>query len=589
MEVTSHKSAQKPPDPPGHGRIRKQAIDDFLSDLSPWDILYLRGRIRNATIELSGLQDTPPEIICLILSHLSLADYRACRQVCRAWARAWSQGSVLTRACQDFFPGLLEACPTTPSTQLFSLAAKKRVKWQRPFSKHTWMRWNKGVGRIFAELTPPSQTGPAPVDSWYPSVYGREKLAWQPSVDRVIVDDLRTKQRLRLLPPGGAMSGTRFRPVAIGDQLLVMIDARQPNRKIYIANLVTKEWVTVSLSGPFATAHVEAKTVGIGTTTGQVIVFIWCGGTTQMDLSKVQTCPPNSERLFGGVAHVLPHPTQANVVFAVWACSKKIKKIKQISFNVVKFEDGQPVWWATEPIPNPRRHANPDCNQENYLGLSFTCKMSDSHGSFALGIYRGQNAVHTTPTLCYGCLPARRAGDWGAVSFNVLTQTFKHYEYKSSRPDLVWIGRPQSHLAAGRDLIFVDAHLWNEDLLLAASTADENMRVDLHLQTMRPLGSGSSGEPHWAPIGLRDSVHSARTRIFQDDDFVVVPTIGGVVMFEPSDSPSEGRPVDDFTESQSLHPPRPSNGWKSDKMILIKDNPAPLSPAARLNLARTSG
>lgn len=329
------------------------------------------------------------------------------------------------------------------------------------------------------------------------------------------------------------------------------------------------------------------------------MVFTWGGKTTQLDLTKVQTCPPGSERLFGGVANVLPHPTQDNVVFGVWACSRKISSeytdylckqalnkadFKQISFVVIKFEDGQPVWWATEDIPNPRRHANKECNQESYLGLSFACRKSDNCGSFALGIYRSQNQVQTLPGICYGCLPATRVGDWGAVSFNVLTQTFKHYEYRSSRPDLLWIGSPQPHLTVGRELLFVDAHLWNEDLLLAASTADGNMRIDLHLQTIHPVGSGFSGEPRWAPIRLRDSVHAARTRIFQDDDFVVVPTIGGVVMFEPSDSPSEGRPVDDYVDS--LDTPQPLDRWKSETLILIKDDPAPESPSARASLLR---
>ncbi|RSL60817.1 hypothetical protein CEP53_005323 [Fusarium sp. AF-6] len=603
MQITTDQSFQRPPSSSSHSSTKKQAIDDFLADLSPWDILYLRGRIRDATIVLSGLQDLPPELVCLILSYLSVQDFQACRLVCTAWATAWTQDSVLARACRNFFPGLLETYPTTPGRQLFSMAVKKRKKWQRPFSKYTWMRWNQGVSSIFRESTPPSALGPVPVDSWYPSLYAKEKLAWQPSLDRVIVDDLRTRERHRFLPPGGAMSGTRFRLVCISDQLLVMREANQPNRKIFIANLATKEWKTISLPGPFATGHAEAKTVGIGTSTGQVVVFVWGGKTTQLDLTKVQTCPPESERLFGGVANVLPHPTQDNVVFAVWACSRKILSeyidsfckqalnnadFTQISFVVVKFENGQPVWWATEDIPNPRRHANKDCNQERYLGLSFACRKSDNCGSFSLGIYRSQNQVQTLPGICYGCLPARRIGDWGAVSFNVLAQTFKHYEYRSSRPDLLWVGCTQPHLVTGRELLFVDAHLWNEDLLLAASTVDGNMRIDLHLQTIHPVGSGFSGEPRWAPIRLRDSaVHAARTRIFQDDDFVVVPTIGGIVMFEPSDSPSEGRPFDDFVESTDT--PQPLDRWKSETLILIKDDPVPESPTGRNALSRLVG
>ncbi|KAJ4321150.1 hypothetical protein N0V84_005502 [Fusarium piperis] len=593
MQNTTDRSIQRSLASPGHARTKRQVIDDFLADLSPWDILYLRGRVRGVVVVLAGLQDLPPELIYLILPYLSIQDFQACILVCRAWAAVWTQNSVLARACRKFFPGLLETYPTMPGGQLFSLACKKRNKLQRPFSKHNWLRWDQGDSPIFLEPTPPSQPGPAPVDSWYPSLYAKERLAWQPGLDRVIVDNLCTRERLRFLPPGGAMEGTRFRLACLSDQLLVMREVNQPNRRMFIADLATKEWKTISLPGPFATAHAEGKTVGIGTSTGQIVVFNWDGKTTQLDLANVQTCPPESERLYGGVANVLPHPTQENVVFAVWVCSRRISSeytdhlckqaqnkadYKQISFVVVKFEDDQPVWSATEDLPNPRRH-NKDCRQEGYLGLSFACKKADSHGCFALGIYRTQNQTQALPSVCYGCLPAKRVGDWGAISFNVFTQSFKHYEYKSTRPDLLWLGSPQPHRTTGRELIFVDTHLWNEDLLLAASTADEDMRIDLHLQLMHPVGSGFSyaGEPYWAPIRLRDKEHAAKTRIFQDDDLVVVPTIGGVAIFEPSDSLSRGRPVDDISQSQNRS--RPLNGWESETLIVIRDDPAPGDPS----------
>lgn len=235
MQTATDRQVQRPLASSSHTRTRIQVIDDFIADLSPWDILYLRGRISDATIVLSGLQDLPPELICLILSYLSIRDLQACILVCRAWAAAWTQDSVLSRACRSFFPGLLETHPTTPGGQLFSMAIKKRNKWQGPFSKHNWVRWNQGVSSVFHEPTPPSQPGPAPVDSWYPFLYAKEKLAWQPDLDRIIIDDLRTRERQRLLPPGGATQGTRFRLVCISDQLLVMREASQPNRTMSVS------------------------------------------------------------------------------------------------------------------------------------------------------------------------------------------------------------------------------------------------------------------------------------------------------------------------------------------------------------------
>ncbi|KAF4990643.1 hypothetical protein FDECE_14308 [Fusarium decemcellulare] len=560
-----------------HGRVKKEAIDRFLSDLSPWDLLYLRGKLRNTTIILSTLVDLPPEIICLVLSYLDINDFRSCRLVSKAWAATWTQDAVFLWACRQFFPGFLETYHTMPGKQLYSLAIKKRNKWHRPHCKFKWIRWNQRFNRIFNETPPPSsQSGAQFVDVVYPFLYAREKLAWQPSLGQVIVDDLRNRKRQRFLPQDGAMSGTQFRVVAISYQLLVLVGVGfgRPERTMYIVSLATKEWKTVSLPGPFGTAHVDLHTVSIATRTGQIMVFVWGGKTTQLDLSTVETGVNDSLRLFGGLPNVLPHSKKANVVFAVWACTRPIgERLQRVTYVVVKFEDGRAVWRAEESIPNSVRHGHKECCKECWLALSFACRKSDNHGSFALGIYRLQGEGRPTPDICADCMPTNRTGEWGALTFNVLTQTFKHLEYRCTRPDIVWGGGGVS--LAPR---FTDVHLWNEDLLLATTTIDDDCHINLNMLTMHPLGSRTFASPAWTPIRLRNLHQAVRTQVFQDDDFVVVPTMGGVSIFEPSDSPSRGMPIDNVVVTPAAGDPRVIDHLQTTMWVELKQRPGENRP-----------
>ncbi|KAF4981383.1 hypothetical protein FZEAL_2813 [Fusarium zealandicum] len=591
ISISKDHSSQKLMTSPGHLTSQKAAIDRFLSDLSSWDLLYLRDKIRNTTITLSGLDDLPLELIGLVLSFLDLDDYRACNLVSKAWHRSWTHDGVLGCALRQFFPGLMETYPSTLSKPLFSLALKKRLKWQQTHRRCQWIPWDEGLSRDFTE-PPTSQTNTKRVGAPYPFMYANNKLAWQPQLDRVIVDDLQTRVRQRYLPPGGAQSGIYFQLAAISDQLVVLVENAQPYRKIFVADLATKEWKTLLLPGPYATAHMEHRTLAVVTKTGQIMVFVWGERTTQLDLTDAQTHPANSERLFGGVPKVLPHPTQPNVVFAVWVYSHKplsgrsecvdgifketIELDKRLcSFVVVKFEDGRAVWQATESIANPLQQVRKECFDEIWLAMSFSCQKSDNYGSFALGIYRIQERSRSKPQLCVCCEPLNRQGDWGAITFNTLSQTFKHHEYKSERLDLVWDGDTLDPILMMGYLLFAHVHLWNEDLLLAATTPAPDEYFRLHLNMINRVGNRTGSSSYWTSIPLRTSREAERVQVFQDDDFVIVPTLGGVSIIEPTDSPLPPGALteDDFTTDPITAGRQHVRHWPSTTLVEIKHRP----------------
>ena len=172
--------------------------------------------------------------------------------------------------------------------------------------------------------------------------------------------------------------------------------------------------------------------------------------------------------------------------------------------------------------------------------VAFSWRRSDNDGTFSLGLYRIQGAEKAKLELCSCCEPRVRKGDWGVVTFNVLTETFGHHDYLSPRPDSLWDGEPYDVVLYRNAMIMVDAHLWNNDLLLAATTTDDEGVTYNHMQTVHPVGNHKAPSPQWLPLRLQDPGQPHRTQVFQDDDFVVVPTQGGVALFEPSESRSTG-------------------------------------------------
>lgn len=61
--------------------------------------------------------------------------------------------------------------------------------------------------------------------------------------------------------------------------------------------------------------YVEGEFLGVVTAAGVIIVWSWEGKATELDLGGVEI--PNSLQSWS-LPVLLPHPTQHNIVFAVW-------------------------------------------------------------------------------------------------------------------------------------------------------------------------------------------------------------------------------------------------------------------------------
>ncbi|RGP60812.1 hypothetical protein FSPOR_10415 [Fusarium sporotrichioides] len=525
-------------------KSRKEELDRLFADLSPWDILYLRKKIEATTITFAGLQDLPPELVCTVLFYLDFDDYRYCTRACRKWREIWTQGTVLTQALRQFFPGLQLTYPDISPQTLYEREVQKHVEWRQPHCSYTWIPWNMGASDIF--IDPPEFAQPERKSTYVPwrFHYDKDKLAWQSTPRTFIVDDLRTRQRLRFLPPGSVMSGAEFQAAAISEKLLVLLDLNSKRRTIHIVHLETREWKQLTLPTALRHAYSESEVVYFVTQNTQIMYFTWGGILKQLDPRKLEY-PLGAGTMVGGEPKVLPHPTKDNVAFVVRAFSHMYKDKRLCSFIVTKFEDGKATWHTTESIANPLQNPQPNCSDYSWAVVSFICRKSDNHGTFCIGLYRIQRSETGRIELCPCCEPRTRRGDWGAVTFNVLTQTFRQHEYLSTRFDVLWDGDSRTPLVDRNLMKLENVHLWNDDLLLAATKTFDDHKSDIYLQTLHPVGSHQAPSPQWAPVRISCILQVGVNQVFQDDDFVILPTLGGLTLYKPSATPSDGIVIDD--------------------------------------------
>ncbi|KAH6897136.1 hypothetical protein B0T10DRAFT_176767 [Thelonectria olida] len=318
---------------PGVFPERRNELNRFISSLSPWELLYMRQKMQQTTIKLAGLEDMPPELICLLEPHLELRDVLSCQLVSKAWSGAWSQDGVAYQVCNRYFPGLMEMHPFEAFGRLLVDALNKR---RREHSSKRLIRWNTNWETPIFQ-NPSRRPRSIPLDTGsehsqqYPIRYVDGKMAWQPRRDLVIVDDLNTKIRQRVVCPR-LEPPLRYQLVALSSQLVVFftIDQEHETHVVPVYHLEHRQFKKIHLPSPVAQCCVDGDRVGAVTKTGQIIVWTWNGKSTQLDLEGVSTPPDSSPHLVPGLFF---HPRDGTV-FAVWfygpallySCARQVQR-----------------------------------------------------------------------------------------------------------------------------------------------------------------------------------------------------------------------------------------------------------------------
>lgn len=224
-------SSSKPID----GQVQRASIDNFISSLDDWGLLYARTRLQKIVLQFAGLLDLAPETLCHIGSLLTYRDVSNCRLVSREWHRAWNHPAVLLAICKAYFPGLRETHPARKLDDLLSRAVANHLKWRHHGHKRSiipWKRsWSTNIFINETSPTDPSLSRDCDCEMTNFKVqYSDGIVAWQMDHNLAIVDDLRTRTRQRCALGMGAWAGRRLEVEALSRDLVVFAGKRGSER-----------------------------------------------------------------------------------------------------------------------------------------------------------------------------------------------------------------------------------------------------------------------------------------------------------------------------------------------------------------------
>lgn len=219
----------------GPGPLRRERLDNFLSTLSPWDLLYIRRKFQTAELVVDGLAtfaDLPPELIGHIVVRLPLEAILRCRHVSRAWRDCLTHGHVVDCLSRVFLPGLVEFAKETgqDGTAAFFKDAEARLRRKLLLHrlKPSFIPWGAAeTGNAPAAAPWPSTVELNDMDTTEPSFQQRSihyhdgTLAWQPDASCAVIDNLHARSRLRCTWGHETARGRQLHVRGLSKKLLV--------------------------------------------------------------------------------------------------------------------------------------------------------------------------------------------------------------------------------------------------------------------------------------------------------------------------------------------------------------------------------
>ncbi|EHK16220.1 uncharacterized protein TRIVIDRAFT_122935, partial [Trichoderma virens Gv29-8] len=432
-------------------RRRRESLDAFLDSLSPWDLLYMRNRLRDGHVKMegfAGLRELPPEVFASIVPHLRMQDVLNCFLVSKDWREAWTQGVVSTFLCRRFFPGLLELYNgDVPDRHELFLASAKRYlrKHFISRSKRSFVSWDVGWSSdyfISREEAPPSRRlgdlrtvdfGFAPLTICYSS----GKIAWQPDNCHLFVDDLYTRERARFSFGVDFISGRPLQLQAVTDSLVILASSSPPFRERGVPDngqsMYNRLSKSVVLPGKFAQCYAQGDMVAFVTKQGHVVIWGWSDTAIELEIDHGEHFhqPNGWEKDLGGVPGVMFHPTDTDIVYAAWLNSPAPPDPRIHTIVVVKFERGLPVARFETALSHPEYRRHPDSRHScPAMRLTLSCQKMNAYGGYAVGIVQFVLLKEGAP---WDESDNKKNPEWLCVCFNVLTETFVQNKYESHR------------------------------------------------------------------------------------------------------------------------------------------------------------
>lgn len=294
----------------------------------------------------------------------------------------------------------------------------------------------------------------------------------------------------------------------------------------------------MTLPGVIENCYVEGERVGIVAMNRAVFTWAWTSPLQQLDVkstslyTETATLSLNLEIL----PSLILDPLNSGTVYLVQACSGTegefdiwnkvflpLTCVDEDLFTivVVKFEDGRASWSSEHASPRPD---DPNSGIDLDVHFAMSCKKANSHGRYVLG----------TRSSSDGFEDSWKTGEnrW-TLTFDIMTQNFSEswYRYVS---DLIWSPDHRAEVEYHDDFTY-DQCFWNHNFLLSyAPQQGRAVQDGIVIKTISPIGKATFPESLInKAIILHESciTRSPGHQIFMDDEFIVLRTDSGMVVF----------------------------------------------------------
>ncbi|KAK1460059.1 F-box domain-containing protein [Colletotrichum melonis] len=247
--------------------LRHANLDNLVSRLTPWELLYLRQLTLKSTIKFAEMHNLPDEVVAMIAQYLRLGDALRCTQVSKVWRAKWTSDTVAREIAQISFPGLVAASPDASAWDLLRPVAQKATarnegkltSWLSintadvPLLKCTALKYDQRSLK-FAKSKPtptPSRffknTREVDLRTHLGFAYCSGKVAWQWDSYRFFVDDIRAMTRKLVSLPDLVVKGDKdFIVYTMTENLLILVD-QYSMRALIVYDLVKDQHRRVTL------------------------------------------------------------------------------------------------------------------------------------------------------------------------------------------------------------------------------------------------------------------------------------------------------------------------------------------------------
>ncbi|TIC97419.1 hypothetical protein CH35J_007450 [Colletotrichum higginsianum] len=466
--------------------LRQANLRHLLTEISPWELIYLRSLIQQTTPRLADLPDLPEEVVAAISTLIDCPDVLTCKRVSKAWRRAWTADLVAKDVARAHFPGLIELSPEEASPWLLLRPALART---------VSVARGECISSLFNETTGPSllectttlkldaraceyakhnttrPSYPLPGGAGYAPghqasndfAYCDGRVAWRWDEYSFFVDDIRALTRTLVSPSDLVVKGEKdFTVCALSTQLLVLVNALT-TRSLIVCHLETGQYRRVTLPSRMheITLHKETFVVTFGPSLVRADPHVWRWGSGLAKLKVPRfTEIPEIRKLIDKfscklepyeaacMVYFIHHPTKQDLLYLVtgfhvhFAASSTdfdsvdtFRECFHSTFVIVihKFDAMKHVQTFSYETPIMERSIS--------VGLRLRCRPMNSYGLYNLGFNFGCNRARKVDGESPGTTSRVRktlmATTIHLINFNTANETFT-YDTRAIRSMPLW-------------------------------------------------------------------------------------------------------------------------------------------------------